>query len=89
MIKSIKTSLIFLLLVSVAACSKKVEEPQEQNLFLENMASQNDDSSYAKAMKVIDFHFPQDHSAHQDFKTEWWYFTGNLAEAGNDFLNKG
>ncbi len=22
--------------------------------------------------------FPRDHHAHEDFKTEWWYFTGNL-----------
>ena len=24
------------------------------------------------------FSFPQDHGSHPDFKTEWWYFTGNL-----------
>ena len=25
--------------------------------------------------------FPRDHSIHPEFKTEWWYFTGNLADA--------
>jgi len=25
--------------------------------------------------------FPRDHGAHPDFKTEWWYFTGNLQDA--------
>ena len=25
--------------------------------------------------------FPRDHHAHTDFKTEWWYFTGNLTNA--------
>ncbi len=30
--------------------------------------------------------FPRDHHAHPDFKTEWWYFTGNLADgAGRQF----
>jgi predicted secreted hydrolase len=24
------------------------------------------------------FHFPRDHGAHPDFKTEWWYYTGHL-----------
>lgn len=24
------------------------------------------------------YEFPRDHHAHPDFKTEWWYFTGNL-----------
>ena len=30
--------------------------------------------------------FPRDHHAHSDFKTEWWYFTGNLFdETGRRF----
>jgi predicted secreted hydrolase len=30
--------------------------------------------------------FPRDHAAHPDFKTEWWYFTGNLHdEAGHAY----
>ena len=24
--------------------------------------------------------FPADHGAHPEFKTEWWYFTGNLTD---------
>src|ERR1700682_3491779 len=24
------------------------------------------------------YEFPRDHHAHRDFKTEWWYFTGNV-----------
>ena len=26
--------------------------------------------------------FPRDHHSHPDFKTEWWYFTGNLEAEG-------
>jgi predicted secreted hydrolase len=26
------------------------------------------------------YQFPRDHHAHRDFKTEWWYFTGNLVD---------
>lgn len=28
------------------------------------------------------YEFPRDHGSHRDFKTEWWYFTGNLKAAG-------
>src|SRR4030095_7735906 len=28
------------------------------------------------------YEFPRDHFAHPDFKTEWWYFTGNLRDSG-------
>ena len=32
------------------------------------------------------YEFPRDHGMHRDFKTEWWYFTGNLFDAeGNRF----
>ena len=27
--------------------------------------------------------FPRDHGAHPPFKSEWWYFTGNLCDAQN------
>ncbi len=27
------------------------------------------------------YEFPRDHHVHDDFKTEWWYFTGNLTNA--------
>jgi predicted secreted hydrolase len=33
-----------------------------------------------------DYQFPRDHHAHSEFKTEWWYFTGNLTtESGQRF----
>lgn len=32
------------------------------------------------------YEFPRDHLVHTDFKTEWWYFTGNLrAKEGREF----
>jgi len=32
------------------------------------------------------YEFPRDHGNHPTFKTEWWYFTGNLASAeGREF----
>ena len=32
------------------------------------------------------YQFPRDHGNHPDFKTEWWYFTGNLeTKDGREF----
>lgn len=28
--------------------------------------------------------FPRDHGAHPEFRTEWWYFTGNLRDAAGN-----
>jgi len=37
-----------------------------------------DIAGYARAEHVREFHFPRDHGAHPNYRTEWWYFTGNL-----------
>jgi predicted secreted hydrolase len=29
------------------------------------------------------YEFPRDHHSHRDFKTEWWYFTGNVFDSDN------
>lgn len=35
---------------------------------------------FRRALPGYDFSFPRDHGSHPDFRTEWWYFTGNLAD---------
>jgi predicted secreted hydrolase len=37
-----------------------------------------DTAGYARAEQVRAFQFPRDHGAHPAYRTEWWYFTGNL-----------
>jgi predicted secreted hydrolase len=38
------------------------------------------DSAYERAARPRDFLFPSDHGPHPTFRTEWWYYTGNLAD---------
>ena len=41
---------------------------------------------YREALPGYAFHFPRDHFEHQGFRTEWWYYTGNvMAEGGERF----
>jgi predicted secreted hydrolase len=35
---------------------------------------------WQRAIGPWSWSFPRDHGAHPNFKTEWWYFTGNLKE---------
>jgi len=37
-----------------------------------------DDKGFARAFKPRELSFPADHGAHNTYRTEWWYFTGNL-----------
>ena len=34
--------------------------------------------SYREALPGYRFQFPRDHFEHPDFRTEWWYYTGNV-----------
>jgi predicted secreted hydrolase len=38
------------------------------------------DAAFARAYAPMPLTFPQDHGAHPDYQTEWWYFTGNLQD---------
>ena len=41
---------------------------------------------WSRALAPRPFEFPRDHGAHEDFRIEWWYYTGNLAaEGGRQF----
>jgi predicted secreted hydrolase len=33
---------------------------------------------FRPALPGYQFKFPKDHAAHEDFRTEWWYYTGHL-----------
>ena len=41
---------------------------------------------YARALEPRVFSFPQDHGPHPAYRTEWWYYTGNLeTQSGRHF----
>ena len=44
------------------------------------------DDGFRRATEPIDLVFPRDHGSHDEFRNEWWYFTGNLTtSSGREF----
>ena len=43
-------------------------------------------AGFARADAPRPFTFPDDHGPHPGFRTEWWYYTGNLQAAGGRHL---
>ncbi len=41
-------------------------------------AADGTDDGFARALAPRAFVFPADHASHPEFRTEWWYFTGNV-----------
>ncbi|HEY9183309.1 MAG TPA: carotenoid 1,2-hydratase, partial [Gammaproteobacteria bacterium] len=70
-------------LLTIAACGNvpqeaAVEQPSNTGLrYLGGSA----ESGFARATQPREFVFPADHASHPDYRSEWWYFTGNLATA--------
>jgi predicted secreted hydrolase len=49
-------------------------------------ASAEDTKGYLSVTGPCNFEFPKDHGSHQGYRTEWWYYTGNLkSAAGNRY----
>jgi len=45
------------------------------------LTASTDITGFARAYAPRDFQFPRDHGPHDNFQTEWWYYTGNLDTA--------
>ena len=59
--------------------------PAGQSL-AETMGPSADADAFARVTGPEPLDFPKDHGAHPDYRTEWWYFTGNLTgEDGRDY----
>jgi len=53
---------------------------------IQALSREGDFSCYAQADRPRAITFPEDLGAHEDFKTEWWYYTGNLtSDTGRHF----
>ena len=50
-------------------------------LFLVTCVPSYAEPEWAQAIGPWEWSFPRDHGSHPDFRTEWWYFTGNLHDA--------
>ncbi len=51
---------------------------------VDSLVVAEDTSQYARADKVIPINFPADLGQHPEYQLEWWYYTGNLADAAGN-----
>jgi predicted secreted hydrolase len=58
----------------------------QATLSLVTMLASTDTVGYTRVLGPRPFVFPEDHGPHLDYRTEWWYVTGNLtADDGRAF----
>lgn len=69
--------IVLAILFGVVLFSETDSELETTVSVAEAMGGGNQDG-YLQALGPRDFVFPDDHGAHPGYKTEWWYFTGNV-----------
>jgi predicted secreted hydrolase len=71
-------SILFIILIFLVACVPKTVPSAEVQV--PDVGSLNTEipSGFAMADGSRRLTFPEDFGAHEDFRTEWWYYTGNL-----------
>jgi predicted secreted hydrolase len=74
--------LLAALVIGLAAYPWLQPSPQPPHAVAVGSALGGDDNAgYQRADQPRPFDFPNDHGPHPQFRNEWWYMTGNLADA--------
>ena len=80
--KITRISILCLILLTLSACQQATYSGSIAN----GLVLDADADGFTRATAGQPLLFPQDFGAHDDFQTEWWYYTGNLKTAeGRDF----
>jgi predicted secreted hydrolase len=56
-------------------------QPSQARASILGLQADPDTSKFTRALLARDLVFPRDHGPHDDFQTEWWYYTGNVTAA--------
>ncbi len=78
---------LWLVLLALGGCTapdSQVAPIQQGNAT--RFLTEPDTQEYARVLESRALRFPEDHAAHDAYRSEWWYFTGNLRNpAGRHF----
>jgi predicted secreted hydrolase len=83
--QTLRFSTIILLVALLCAC-RGPSTADQIDASLVTVPTPASAAGYTRALPGRPLVFPEDHGPHPDYQTEWWYYTGNLADAaGNRF----
>jgi predicted secreted hydrolase len=78
MTRRMRRSALLFLALFLLACREPERLPRA-SLSVAGALRVENEQGYARALEPRAFVFPRDHGPHPDFRTEWWYYTGNLS----------
>ena len=74
---------VILAVLALPGCAERSEGTSDEPISVGNVLRGDEAQAFAKVSEPREFHFPADHGPHETYRTEWWYFTGNISD-GDD-----
>jgi predicted secreted hydrolase len=81
-------AILLILLIASGFVVARFDQPGSPDIRadVESLVVEEDASQFARAYEVKPLVFPKDLGQHPDYQSEWWYYTGNLADSqGNRY----
>lgn len=70
--------------LGLAGCDRGAARVPRRPALSVERAMGGDARGHARAVDVPTLRFPRDHGEHPEYRTEWWYVTGNLVARGGE-----
>ena len=77
---------VILAVLASTGCAEKESGKTSVPMSVGDVLRGDDAQAFARVSEPREFLFPADHGPHGEYRTEWWYFTGNIgAGKGHHF----
>ena len=70
--------LVILAVLALPGCVERNPENRDEPIPVTDVLRGDPARSFAQVNRPREFLFPADHGPHNEYRTEWWYFTGNV-----------
>lgn len=71
--------LLFAIVLLLLSACREPDRLPDASLSVSAAMRAESSEGFARAVEPREFVFPADHGPHPEFRTEWWYYTGNLS----------
>ena len=76
--KRLNPILTIVLVIVLPGCDERIAGKNKEPISIGDVLRGDAAQAFTRVDKPREFLFPVDHGPHADYRTEWWYFTGNL-----------
>ena len=76
--KRLKLISVTMVVLALLGCDERTAGKSDEPISIGNVLRGDAAQAFVQVDKPREFVFPADHGPHDDYRTEWWYFTGNI-----------